>query len=68
LSTGIDIFSEHYTTANKGDFIKDNSPNKRSLGYVLMVDHSTNMMLVKFPKIGKRKWVSWKNLGHYTVV
>jgi hypothetical protein len=54
--------------ASKGSFILDHSDHKRSLGYVLMVDDNTNMMLVKFPKIGKRHWIVWKNLGHYTVV
>ena len=54
--------------ASKGDFILDNSPSKRSLGYVLMVDYTTNMMLVKFPKIGRRAWIPHKNNGHYTVV
>ena len=54
--------------ANKGDFILDNSPSKRSLGDVLMVDYTTNMMLVKFPKIGGRAWIPHKNNGHYTVV
>ena len=53
---------------SKGDFILDNSPSKRSLGYVLMVDYTTSMMLVRFPKIGGRAWISWKNNGHYTVV
>tara|TARA_R100001509_G_scaffold143663_1_gene99556 strand:- start:345 stop:527 length:183 start_codon:yes stop_codon:yes gene_type:complete len=56
------------TTAQPGDFIKDTSARCRSLGYVLMVDYNTDMMLVKFPKIGKRSWVVWKNLGHYLVV
>jgi hypothetical protein len=55
-------------TAKAGDFIKDTSDRRRSLGYVLMVDYNTNMMLVKFPKIGKRSWIVWKNLGHYLVV
>ncbi len=68
MSTDIDIFSAHYTTANKGDFIKDNTEQGRSLGFVLIVDYNTNMMLVKFPKIGKRSWVVWKNQGHYLVV
>jgi|TARA_Y100001938_G_C8012448_1_gene390756 hypothetical protein len=54
--------------ASKGDFIKDTSERRRSLGYVLMVDQTTNMMLVNFPKIGKRSWIVWKNLGHYLVV
>lgn len=54
--------------ASKGNFILDHSEHKRSLGYVLMVDSNTNMMLVKFPKIGKSHWIVWKNLGHYTVV
>ena len=54
--------------ATKGDFILDNAQSNRSLGYVLMVDYTTNMMLVKFPKIGKRAWIPHKNNGHYTVV
>jgi hypothetical protein len=54
--------------AEKGNFIKDTSGMKRSLGLVLMIDYTTNMMLVKFPKIGKRSWIVWKNQGHYLVV
>jgi hypothetical protein len=54
--------------AKQGDFIKDMSPAKRSLGLVLLVDEKTCMMRVKFPKIGKLKWVIWKNHGQYLVV
>ncbi len=54
--------------AKSGDFIKDTGSQKRSLGLVTRVDKRTNMMLVKFPKIGKSCWVMWKNYGHYKVV
>lgn len=54
--------------AEKGSFIKDNTIQRRSLGLVLLVDYTTDMMLVKFPKIGKRSWIAWKNQGHYIVV
>ena len=51
-----------------GDFIKDLGAQKRSLGMVERVDKKTNMMLVKFPKVGKTQWIMWKNYGHYKVV
>ena len=61
------VVAQH-TIARKGDFIKDMSPKKRSLGLVMLVDKSTNMMYVNFPKIGKRIWIMWMNHGHYIVV
>ena len=54
--------------AKEGDFIKDISPLKRSLGLVLQVNSHTGMMQVKFPKTGKLNWVMWQNHGHYIVV
>jgi hypothetical protein len=54
--------------AKEGDFIKDLGGQKRSLGLVSSIDKRTGMMLVKFPKIGKKHWVVWKNHGHYKVV
>ena len=57
-----------HTKAGTGDFIKDLSAQKRSLGIVESIDKRTNMMRVTFPKIGKTQWVMWKNYGHYKVV
>jgi len=54
--------------ANNGDFIKDMSPQKRSVGMVLAIDEKSDMMRVKFPKIGRLLWIPWKNYGHYIVV
>ncbi len=54
--------------AAQGDFIKDLSPACRSLGYVMSIDILTGMMHVKFPKIGKLKWLLWKNYGHYLII
>ena len=54
--------------AKEGDFVKDLGKQKRSLGFVERIDKRTNMMLVKFPKIGKTNWMVWKNYGHYKVV
>ena len=54
--------------AEKGDFIKDTSPQNRSMGHVKEINLLTNMMKVKFPKIGKETWVVWENHGHYVVV
>ena len=64
----MDPFTTQNPVARKGDFIKDLSPKKRSLGLVMRVQESTNMMQVKFPKIGKLNWIPWKNYGHYRVV
>jgi len=54
--------------ASEGDFIKDLGAQKRSLGLVECIDKRTNMMRVKFPKVGKTQWVVWNNYGHYKVV
>ena len=64
----MDPFAAQFPIAHKGDFIKDLSPKKRSLGLVVHVDKKTNMMRVNFPKIGKLTWVMWMNHGHYLVV
>jgi len=64
----MDPFAAQFALACEGDFIKDMSSQKRSLGLVLLVDEETNMMHVKFPKIGKLNWVIWNNHGHYMVV
>ena len=54
--------------AQVGDFVKDLSTFKRSMGFVSDINESTGMMLVKFPKIGRSQWVLWKNYGHYVVI
>jgi hypothetical protein len=64
----MDSFTIPFAMASKGDFIKDMSPAKRSLGLVMRVDEATRMMLVKFPKTGKLDWIMWNNHGHYVVV
>jgi hypothetical protein len=64
----MDPFTAQFPRAKRGDFIKDMSPAKRSLGLVMLVDEKTCMMQVKFPKIGESNWVMWKNHGHYVVV
>ena len=57
-----------FRKAEEGDFIKDLGTQKRSLGIVMNIDKKTNMMRVKFPKVGKAHWIMWKNYGHYKVV
>ena len=57
-----------FTNASAGTFIKDLTQQQRSLGYVLEVDNLTNMMQVRFPKIGRDAWVVWGNHGHYRVI
>lgn len=64
----MDPFTAQYTKARHGDFIKDLSPKKRSLGLVVLIYKETNMMQVKFPKTGKLNWIMWNNYGHYLVV
>jgi hypothetical protein len=54
--------------AKKGDFIKDLSNQRRSLGLVERIDERTKMMLVNFPKINRSNWVMWNNYGHYKVI
>jgi len=56
------------TNAKIGDFIKDLSPMKRSLGLVRQVDDDTGLMLVQFPKQGSFTWVVLENNGHYVVI
>jgi hypothetical protein len=51
-----------------GSFIKDLSPQHRSMGVVIDVNQKTNMMLVNFPKKSQSKWIPWNNLGHYIVI
>lgn len=63
-----DPFAAQRRIAYEGDFIKDMSPLKRSLGMVTRIDEDTGMMQVKFPKAGKLSWVIWDNHGHYIVV
>jgi hypothetical protein len=64
----VDEFAAQCCNASEGDFIKDLSPRKRSLGLVVRVNKKTRMMQVKFPKIGKLNWILWNNYGHYIVV
>jgi hypothetical protein len=54
--------------AKEGDFVKDLSKQKRSLGLVERVDERTEMMLVKFPKVNRTHWVMWNNYGQYKVI
>ena len=58
----------NHKIARTGDFIKDCSPLRRSLGLVLLVDEEIGQMYVAFPKIGERKWVLWENRGQYIVI
>ena len=62
------MFSNMYVKAKEGDFVKDLGKQKRSLGLVEHIDKGTNMMLVKFPKVGRTHWIVWKNYGHYRVI
>ena len=54
--------------AQRGDWIKDEFRDDRSLGVVLTTDSETGMMLVRFPKIAKDVWVVRENRGHYIVI
>ena len=63
-----DIFTALYDNASVGGFIKDLTQQKRSLGYVLVIDDLTNMMHVRFPKTGRDSWMVWGNHGHYKVI
>ena len=64
----MDPFTAQFKSAGKGDFIKDLTPQKRSLGYVLEVNKETNMMRVRFPKISRDAWIVWGNHGHYRLL
>tara|TARA_B100000131_G_C17753504_1_gene466167 strand:- start:39 stop:227 length:189 start_codon:yes stop_codon:yes gene_type:complete len=57
------------TIARTGDFIKLDSPIRKSLGLVLMVDEEIGQMYVAFGKseIG-RAWVLLDNRGQYIVL
>jgi hypothetical protein len=57
-----------FTDAVIGSWVKDSYRKDRSLGFVMSIDESTNMMYVKYPKTGKNHWVVWSNNGHYKVV
>ena len=61
-------FAAPYKIAVQGDFVKDMSKQKRSLGMVLEINRETKMMCVRFPKINKDAWIMWTNYGHYKVV
>lgn len=63
-----DIFTVMFDNAKEGTFIKDLSTQKRSMGFVLHVSETTNMMKVRFPKVSRDDWVVWGNHGHYKVV
>ena len=54
--------------ANVGDWIKDEFRGDRSLGFVITTDDSTDMMLVRYPKVGKDVWVVREMRGHYLVI
>ena len=62
------MLNKLHPAAAQGDFIKDLGAQKRSLGLVERIDKRTNMMRVKFPKVGKTQWVMWENYGHYKVI
>ena len=57
-----------FNNATEGAFIKDLTLQKRSLGYVVHVSKTTNMMKVKFPKVHRIDWIVWDNHGHYRVI
>jgi len=59
---------EVHTNAVIGDFIKDLTPQRRSLGMVMIIDREVNMMRVKFPKTSRFHWILWNNFGQYQVV
>ncbi len=62
------MFSSKKRSAGIGSWIKDAYRKDRSLGVVISVDEQTNMMLVRYPKMGKDTWVVWRNHGHYKVI
>jgi len=57
-----------YSRARVGDFIKDKSPLKRSLGLVRTIDEETGLMYVQFPKAGRAFWIVWENNGQCRVI
>ena len=64
----MDPFAAPFKIAKQGDFVKDLSKQKRSLGLVMQIDKVTKMMHVRFPKINKDTWIMWTNYGQYKVV
>ena len=64
----MDPFAAPFKIAKEGDFVKDMTKQKRSLGLVLEVNRETKMMHVRFPKIKKDAWIMWTNYGQYKVV
>ena len=63
-----DIFTVMYSNAQEGGFIKDLTKQKRSMGFVVHVSETTNMMKVRFPKVSRDHWIVWDNHGHYRVI
>jgi hypothetical protein len=63
------VLSTQNIVARTGDFIKLDSPLRKSLGLVLMVDEEVGKMYVAFgkPEIG-RAWVLLDNRGQYIVL
>jgi len=57
-----------FPIAKSGDFIKDLTPQERSMGLVLDVNRETKMMCVRFPKINRDTWIMWTNYGQYYVI
>ena len=57
-----------FPIAKSGDFIKDLTPQERSMGLVLDVNRETKMMRVRFPKINRDAWIMWTNYGQYCVI
>ena len=57
-----------FPIAKSGDFIKDLTPQERSLGLVMSINKETKMMCVRFPKINRDAWIMWTNYGQYYVV
>jgi|TARA_Y100000310_G_scaffold316339_1_gene367939 hypothetical protein len=64
----MDPIAAPFKIAKQGDFVKDLSKQKRSLGLVMQINKETKMMRVRFPKINKDTWVMWTNYGQYKVV
>ena len=57
-----------FPIAKSGDFIKDLTPQERSMGLVLDVNRETKMICVRFPKINRDTWIMWTNYGQYYVI
>ncbi len=64
----MDLSARHYKRADEGDFVKDLTKQKRSLGMVMKIDKETKLMCVRFPKTGQTTWLIWENYGHYIIV